>query len=187
MAAITRAVWALCEFVRLRREVRQTTNHDQHSSQLWDVAICLEVIGMLLGFLGIGRMHGVPTVIAPAGLVVMILGIVIRWSAILTLGRYFTGRVLIQPGHQLVRKGLYKYVRHPAYIGSLLAHAGLGLSFSNWLTLGLSFVPFVIAVWYRMRVEDAALQKAFGVAYLDYSKEAKRLIPRVYWLIGTML
>ena len=181
MAAITRAIWALFEFVRLRREVRQPNNDlDKHSAQLWDVAIGLEVIGMLFGFFGIGSMHGVPTVIAPAGLVVMILGIVIRWAAIRTLGRYFTGKVLIQPGHQLVRKGLYRYVRHPAYTGSLLAHAGLGLSFSNWLTLGLSFVPFVIAVWYRMRVEDAALQKALGVPYLDYSKEVKRLIPKLY-------
>ena len=181
IAAITRAVWALFEFVRLRREVRQPANdQDRHSAQLWDVATGLEVIGMLLGFFGIGSMHGVPIVFAPIGLLVMILGIVIRWSAIYTLGRYFTGKVLIQPGHQLVRVGLYKYVRHPAYTGSLLAHAGLGLSFSNWLTLVLSFIPFVIAVGYRMRVEDAALQKALGVAYLDYSKEVKRLIPKLY-------
>jgi len=180
IATITRAVWAIGEFVRLRREPKQRTNYDRHSSQLWDAAIVLEVLGMALGFLGIGGMNGVKSFISVFGLVVMLIGIAIRWSAIYTLGKYFTGKVSIQPDHQIVRRGLYKYVRHPAYAGSLLAHAGLGLSFSNWLTLGFSIIPFLVAVWYRMRVEDAALREAFGAAYADYARSAKRLIPGVY-------
>jgi len=71
-------------------------------------------------------------------------------------------------------------VRHPSYTGALLAHLGLGLSFANWFSLAFSVIPFVIAAWYRMRVEDAALQTAFGAEYLDYSKRAKRLIPKLY-------
>ena len=181
IATIARLIWALFEFARLRREVRQPDNrHDRYSSQVWDVAIGLEVIGMVIGFLGFGSMRGRITLVAVIGFVLMLVGIAIRWSAIHTLGRYFTGKVLVQPGQQLIREGLYKHVRHPAYAGSLLAHAGLGLSFANWFTVGFSVIPFLVAVWYRMRVEDAALHETFGVAYLDYAKHAKRLIPRLY-------
>jgi len=110
----------------------------------------------------------------------LILGIVVRWTAIRTLGKYFTGSVLIKDDHRLVRSGLYKYLRHPAYTGTLLAHLGLGLSFSNWFTLGFSSIPFIAVALYRMRVEEQALEEAFGSEYLAYSRTSKRLIPRIY-------
>jgi protein-S-isoprenylcysteine O-methyltransferase Ste14 len=170
----------LFEFARLRREPQRKAPHDKHSSQLWDVAIGLELIGMVGGFLGLGRLRPGTVLLPLTGLILLLIGIAIRWSAILTLGKYFTGKVLIQPDQQLIRTGLYKYVRHPAYAGSLLAHVGLGLSFSSWFSLGFSVVPFLIAAMYRMRVEEAVLQDTFGVAYVDYSKRVKRLVPKLY-------
>jgi len=180
-ATCIRVIWALFEWLRLLGEPQLgSTPFDKHSARLWDVAIGLEVIGMLFGLAGVGRIQTSTNLIGYFGLGVMIVGIAIRWAAILTLGKFFTGKVTIQSDHQLVRGGLYRYVRHPAYSGSLLAHLGLGLSFTNWFSLGFSVIPFAIAVWYRMRVEDKALRAAFGVAYVDYSKQAKRLIPKLY-------
>jgi protein-S-isoprenylcysteine O-methyltransferase Ste14 len=75
---------------------------------------------------------------------------------------------------------LYKHLRHPAYTGALIAHLGLGLSFSNWFSLVLSFVPYLLAVVYRIRVEEQALSDAFGEKYFEYSRETKRLIPRLF-------
>jgi len=54
------------------------------------------------------------------------------------------------------------------------------LSFSNWFTLALSSIPYFVAALYRIRVEEEALEEAFGAEYLDYSKTAKRLIPKLY-------
>jgi protein-S-isoprenylcysteine O-methyltransferase Ste14 len=88
--------------------------------------------------------------------------------------------VLIKADHQLVRIGIYKYVRHPAYTGTLIAHLGLGLSFGSWLSLSLSLVPYVLAAMYRMRVEEQALTEAFGNDYVEYAKQTKRLIPGLY-------
>lgn len=75
---------------------------------------------------------------------------------------------------------LYKHLRHPAYTGALIAHLGLGLSFSNWFSLALSVVPYLVAVMYRIHVEEQALSEAFGEEYRDYSKGTKRLIPKLY-------
>ncbi|HEX7956631.1 MAG TPA: isoprenylcysteine carboxylmethyltransferase family protein, partial [Pyrinomonadaceae bacterium] len=80
----------------------------------------------------------------------------------------------------LLRAGLYRHVRHPAYTGALLAHLGLGLSFSNWWSLALSVVPYAVAAVYRIRVEERALAEAFGAEYEDYARGTKRLIPKVF-------
>jgi len=130
--------------------------------------------------LGVGRIEAGVDLLGPIGLALLVTGIVIRFSAIHTLGTYFTSTVVIKNDHQLVRHGLYKYLRHPAYTGALLAHLGLGLSFSNWFSLGFSTIPYLVAAFYRMSVEDEALRAAFGEEYAHYAETTKRLIPKLY-------
>ena len=135
---------------------------------------------MLLGFLGVGRMRGAVVGVGWAGLTLLVLGVAVRWRAIYTLGKFFTGTVLIREDHRLLRTGIYKHVRHPAYTGGLLAHLGLGLSFTNWFSLGFSTVPYAAAAAYRIRVEERALREAFGDEYETYASSTKRLIPKVF-------
>jgi protein-S-isoprenylcysteine O-methyltransferase Ste14 len=110
----------------------------------------------------------------------LLAGVSVRWTAIYTLGKYFTGVVMIKEDHRIIQRGLYKYLRHPAYTGTLVGHLGFGLSFSNWFSLALSSIPYLIAALYRMRVEEQALKDSFGEEYLGYAKRTKRLIPKVY-------
>ncbi len=160
--------------------MRPTKDWDKHSAKLWDGANLIEPFGMVLGFTNIGRIHAGFPVVGWMGLGLLVAGIIIRWTAIYNLGKYFTGTVLIKTDHRLIRTGLYKHLRHPAYAGALLAHFGLGLCFSNWITLCLSSIPYFVAAMYRMHVEERALEEAFGAEYLDYSRTAKRLIPGLY-------
>jgi len=76
--------------------------------------------------------------------------------------------------------GLYSRLRHPAYAGSLLAYFGLGLAFSNWWTLACSVLPYLVAIGYRIHVEEAVLQETFGPAYAQYARTTKRIVPWVY-------
>jgi len=66
---------------------------------------------------GIGAIPSVSPYLGCFGCVVMIVGMVIRWAAIATLKKQFTIDVNIVEGHQLVEKGLYHAIRHPAYLG----------------------------------------------------------------------
>jgi protein-S-isoprenylcysteine O-methyltransferase Ste14 len=118
--------------------------------------------------------------IAAIGLFMLVAGIAVRFVAIHTLGKYFTGTVLIKTDHLLIRRRLYKYVRHPAYAGALLAHLGLGLSFANWFSLAFSSIPYWVAAFYRIHVEEQALADAFGAQYAEYAQATRRLIPRLY-------
>ena len=180
LAIVIRSVWAIVE-LRFLHRYRVSTDKvgDKHSAKLWDAAHALECGGILISFTSLGRMPS-SNVVGIAGLTLLLLGLVIRWTAINTLGKYFTGKVLIKADHQLVRDGLYKHLRHPSYTGALIAHLGLGLAFSNWFSLALSTLPFLAAAIYRMHVEEQALIEAFGEEYTVYSKDTKRLIPKLY-------
>ena len=181
LATVIRLLWVFIEYPYLRRyRVQPTKDRDRNSAKAWDIANLIEPVGMILGFTTVGRIHIGTNLIGWVGLIFLVAGITIRWTAVYSLGKYFTGTVLIRNDHRLIRSGLYKYLRHPAYAGGLLAHLGLGLSFSNWFTLGFSSIPYLLAASYRMRVEEQALREAFGVEYLEYSKTVKRLIPKLY-------
>src|SRR5438128_10591684 len=191
LATVIRLLWILFEYPYLRRHrIKPAKDWDRHSAKLWDVANLIEPIGMLLGFTGIGRIQTATNIIGLFGLTLLVAGIIIRATAVWTLGKYFTSTVLIKNDHRLIRTGLYRHLRHPAYAGALLAHLGLGLSFSNWFSLGFSSIPYFVAALYRMRVDERALEEAFGSEYLDYSKMTKRLLPRLYlnvWFLSLSL
>ena len=180
-AIAIRLLWVVCEHPYLRRNrIKPAQNWDRHSAKLWDVANAIELAGLFLGFAGIGRMHTALRVIGLIGLALLISGIGIRSIAIHTLGKFFTGTVVIKTDHQLIRAGLYKHLRHPAYTGTLLAHLGLGLAFMNWFSLLLSTVPFLLVAMYRMHVEERALSTTFGAEYSSYCETSKRIVPGVY-------
>lgn len=111
---------------------------------------------------------------------IFVAGLVIRWWAIVTLGRFFTVNVAIASDHQLIQHGLYHYLRHPSYTGMMLAFVALGLSYHNWLSLVCLLVPISLALAWRIHVEEAALTSAFGDAYRQYQARTKRLVPWVY-------
>ena len=114
------------------------------------------------------------------GMVLIVAGLAVRWVAILTLRKYFTVDVAISSDHKVVMTGLYRYVRHPAYLGSLLSFLGLAISFSNWLSAVVIFFPITGAFIYRIKVEEEALEAFFGDAYRQYCSSTRRLIPGVF-------
>jgi protein-S-isoprenylcysteine O-methyltransferase len=115
-----------------------------------------------------------------AGLIVLVLALVIRWTAIYTLGKSFSSNVAILDSQLLNRSGLYRYVRHPSYLGLILVFLAVGLHSRNWLSLAIALVPTVGAVLYRIQVEESALLQAFGEEYVTYSSQVRRLIPGLY-------
>src|SRR5215217_8344635 len=85
-----------------------------------------------------------------AGAVLFIVGLLLRWWAIVTLGRFFTVGVTIEKDHELVERGPFRMVRHPSYTGVLLAFVGLGLSLGNWVALLVVLLPIGAAFIHRM-------------------------------------
>jgi protein-S-isoprenylcysteine O-methyltransferase Ste14 len=114
------------------------------------------------------------------GVALFVAGLLLRWWAIITLGRLFTVDVTIEKDHQLVERGPFRMVRHPSYTGVLLAFVGFALTLGNWGALFVILVPIGVAFIHRMNVEEDALADALGPQYTDYMRRTKRLVPFIY-------
>lgn len=114
------------------------------------------------------------------GLILMVAGLIIQWTAILTLKQQFTVNVTIVENHKLIDKGIYHFIRHPRYAGSLLSFLGLGLTLENWISVVVAFIPMLMVRLYRITIEEKVLIDHFGSEYIDYMKKTKRLIPKIY-------
>ena len=74
----------------------------------------------------------------------------------------------------VVSHGLYRYIRHPIYIGDLLLLIGLELSLNSWLVIAVGLMAPVV-LWQAIR-EERMLVKALP-GYDLYCSETKRFIP----------
>jgi len=115
-----------------------------------------------------------------ASVAVLVLGLAIRWTAILTLGKSFSANVAIRDAQRVHKAGLYRFVRHPSYLGLMLIFLAIGLHARNWISLALVLVPTFLALSYRIHVEEGALSEAFGEEYAAYRRGTKRLVPGVF-------
>jgi len=79
---------------------------------------------------------------------------------------------------KIVTTGVYSIVRHPQYLGGLLAH--VGISFLLSARYSLFSVPFMVLLIYLIsRKEERELVREFGKEYEDYKKNVPMLIPRL--------
>jgi len=95
--------------------------------------------------------------------------------------RYFSSVVRIQTdrGHVVCDTGPYRFVRHPGYIGSILAPFGIVLALNSLWTLIPAAVALIITV-IRTVLEDQTLQEELP-GYRDYARRVRfRLIPGIY-------
>ena len=121
-----------------------------------------------------------PRLFYAIGLILFLFGLIIRWVAIIHLGRFFTVNVAIAQDHELIMTGPYRYVRHPSYTGTLLIFLGFGLCMLNIFSLLAVILPISAVFLWRMHVEEEALRAAFGDRYRAYLARTHRLIPYFY-------
>ncbi len=118
--------------------------------------------------------------LAFSGFFVCVTGVVVRWISIIQLDREFTVDVAISHGHALKTDGIYKRIRHPAYLGLLLIISGLSMVMGSLISILIVILPVLIAVIYRIEVEEKVLLREFGDAYRSYAKNTYKIIPGIY-------
>lgn len=114
------------------------------------------------------------------GIALILLGVALRWYAIWTLGRYFTRDVAVSADQQIVQRGPYRLIRHPAYSGTFLTMLGVGLAVPNWAGLIALLICVFVGHLYRVSVEEKALIDALGQPYAIYMQHTKRFIPLLW-------
>jgi len=114
------------------------------------------------------------------GVIVTLAGGVLRMAPVFILGRRFSGLVAIQPNHTLKTDGLYRFIRHPSYLGLVVCTFGWALVF-RCLVPGLILTAvIVLPLIARMNSEERLLIDQFGDEYSAYKKRTWRLVPWMY-------
>jgi protein-S-isoprenylcysteine O-methyltransferase Ste14 len=120
------------------------------------------------------------TALFSLGVGLILLGVALRWYAIWTLGEYFTREVTVSADQEIVQKGPYRYIRHPAYSGTFLTMLGVGLAMTNWASLVVLFACVLAGHIYRVRVEEKALVQHIGRPYIEYMHRTRRFVPLIF-------
>jgi protein-S-isoprenylcysteine O-methyltransferase Ste14 len=112
------------------------------------------------------------------GASICVLGLLVTLWARATLGRNWSSNVTFKQGHELIRTGPYRLVRHPIYTGLLVMALGTALGFGQlrcWLALPLMAAAF----WIKLKEEEKLLLRHFPEEYPVYKKQVRALVPFV--------
>lgn len=134
------------------------------------------------------------------GIALIVIGGFIRWWCFRTLGRFFTFKLSVRKGHQLVTSGPYGVVRHPSYAGAALLSIGQFILHGSPSSLvrrsGILSIPafkaiavvvlmgrmiVVASLILRIKYEDEMLKSISRVEWEKWAKVVKYcLIPGIY-------
>ena len=122
---------------------------------------------------------GTPTVYLEAGMVFVVLGLGVGVAA---LGKNKIGSFNVRPDIRedcdLVKDGVYAYVRHPMYASVIVTMFGIMLIYFGKLE-AVAYAILVLNMLMKMFYEES-LWHCHSDEYLEYSKNTSRLIPRVF-------
>jgi protein-S-isoprenylcysteine O-methyltransferase len=188
-AAIVLVLYALQAELRFGAKARANIGGatDRGSTIVLSLMMLVPVLGFAIVAKGRVPFVGIPLpdwlrwpasiAVAWVGAGTSLLGLLLRLWAVLVLRTRYTRTLLVQDDHALERKGPYRWVRHPGYLGSLLCLNGVALASGSVVVLAVSLAATLPAYAYRIRSEDAMLIGAFGQSYERYRREVRALLP----------
>lgn len=94
----------------------------------------------------------------------------LRWWCIVTLGRFWNTRIVVLPRSSIVRRGPYRWLRHPNYVVVMLELLALPLIFQAYLTaVMVSTLNYIVLKNVRIPREEQALSEE-----TDYDERMKK-------------
>jgi protein-S-isoprenylcysteine O-methyltransferase Ste14 len=95
------------------------------------------------------------------------------------LGRFWSGTVEIQAGHEIMEGGPYGIVRHPIYAVSLVIYWGMALAFAvwwNWIACGTMIAGYLWLASHEDRFLEANLP-----GYREYQQRIRyKMVPGIW-------
>ena len=148
-------------------------------AMIFSILIYLSVLALAALQSGSYQADSIVNAIKLLGLTLFLTGFTMRMIARRTLGKYFSTKLRVLEDHEIVINGIYRYIRHPAYLGLLCIFLAIPLLFYSLygFILILLGIPDVL---YRIRREERMLIERFGATYKEYTKTTKKLLPYIY-------
>lgn len=174
---IMRAYW----FVRTKEAEIKKPKTDDTPRKAEQISNILAAIYVFINLLGIVIFPFKNLSFQIFGLILVSLGFIQSISARKTLDSNWTDsfEYQIKKEHELITKGIYKYVRHPIYGGILIMING-ALIVAGTYTFIVFFLGMLLVLESYAKREENLLTKHFGKKYTEYMKTTKKFIPFVY-------
>ncbi|MEI7730192.1 MAG: isoprenylcysteine carboxylmethyltransferase family protein [Verrucomicrobiota bacterium] len=102
---------------------------------------------------------------------------VLRRKAIAALGEFWSLHIEIREAHAFVKSGPFRWMRHPTYFSMILEMLAGALVMNAPLALLASLLIFFPTLYYRVKMEEAALIAKFGAGYQTYRERTPAIIP----------
>ena len=110
------------------------------------------------------------------GVALVIAGLAFAIWARVHLGGNWSGTVTVKQGHELIRSGPYRYVRHPIYTGLITALLGTTMA-SGTVHAAIGLAIIVVSFVRKLHIEEDFMRATFPGEYERYSGEVPALIP----------
>lgn len=155
-------------------------------TEMFGIPLTIYLLAPLLGLpanaFGMNESHLWAFAMDRLGLLPLDLGVYL--VMVVSVGLIATGVSLVATGwatvyrgrDRLVTEGIYRYVRHPQYLGLILIVLAFNI---QWPTLPtLLMAPVLIVMYIRLaRREDEELRMVFGDAFVEYAARTRGFIP----------
>jgi methyltransferase len=83
----------------------------------------------------------------------------IRIWAITSLGRYWNTKIIVLPNVEVVRRGPYRFIKHPNYLVVSIELLIVPLMFGAYITAGLFTILNILMLSIRIPAEEKALRE----------------------------
>ena len=168
-------------FVRTKEAAIKKPKTDNTPRTAEQISNILAAIFVLINLLGVVIFPFKNLTFQIFGLILVILGFIQSINARKTLDSNWTDsfEYQIKKEHELVTKGIYKYVRHPIYGGIFIMING-ALIVAGTYTFIIFLLGMLLVLESYAKREEKLLTKHFGKKYIDYMKMTKKFIPFIY-------
>lgn len=180
LLSISAAVLWLSQPSFSKEEMQSDQNSDKYSILIILICSSLSVFLSVTEWAYLTIDKSDLNIVSFIGMAMLLIGIILRVWSINILGRHFTATVKVIDQHELIKTGPYKIVRHPSYLGALIAITGCPLFLNNFYTVFFCFFAMMIAYYFRINVEEKTLTLKFGLRYKQYQQNTYRLIPFIW-------
>ena len=169
-------------FMSWRQQRKREISKSGDKGSIWLLVISISIgywLSFIIAYTKIGRIYHWNTLFG-LGSILIVIGLIVRVTSILTLKKQFTYTVAKIENQELIETGLYKNLRHPGYLGQMIIFLGISTCLSNWISILLMIIPVLLGYLHRINIEEKFMVDQMGQKYIDYQKRTKRLIPTIY-------
>ncbi len=168
-------------FIRngVKAKAIERTKEDNHTTLFIVLAFAIIIIlAEVSGYYRFGTFYNETIVLI--ALVIMLLGLALRVYSILKLKNSYTRMLRTTETQKLTTEGIYSYIRHPGYLGTILVWVFFGLALENYVVFFTAVFLILLVYKWRIKSEEKMLIEKFGQQYKEYQKKTYKIVPYIW-------